>query len=56
MGMMDAYEFDYDRMDGFIEELRGQVGQPPPVNLTDLAGRGKVSSAVQFQFSDLFVH
>ena len=44
MGMMDAYEFDYDRMDGFIEELRGQVGQPPPVNLTDLAGRGKVSS------------
>ena len=44
MGMMDAYEFDYDRMDDFIEELHDRVGKPPLVNLTDLANRGKVSS------------
>jgi hypothetical protein len=48
MGMMDAYELDYDRMDGFIEELRDRVGKPPQVNLTDLANRGKVSNRVQY--------
>ena len=47
MGMLDAYEFDYDRMDGFIEELRDRVGEPSHVNLTNLADRGKVSSSVQ---------
>ena len=47
MGMMDAYEFDYDRMDGFVEELRDRVGKPPQVNLTDLANRGKVSTNTQ---------
>ena len=47
MGMMDAYEFDYDRMDGFIEELRDRVGSPPQVNLTELADRGKVSTTLK---------
>ena len=46
MGMMDAYEFDYDKMDGFIEELHDKVGRPPLVNLTALTDRGKVSSSV----------
>ena len=47
MGMMDAYEFDYDRMDGFIEELRDRVGSPPQVNLSELADRGKVSTTLK---------
>ena len=46
MGMMDAYEFDYDKMDDFIEELRERVGRPPLVNLTALTNRGKVSSGI----------
>ncbi len=46
MGMMDAYEFDYDKMDDFIEDLRDKVGRPPLVNLTALVDRGKVSSSV----------
>ena len=44
MGMMDAYEFDYDKMDDFIEELHDRVGSPPDVNLTALTDRGKVSN------------
>lgn len=42
MGMMDAYDFDDDMMDEFVEELHHRVGRPPMVNLTALANRGKV--------------
>lgn len=55
MGMMDAYEFDYDRMDDFIEQLQDRVGKPPLVNLTDLANRGKVSSSVQHSNTNYYI-
>lgn len=42
MGMMDAYEYDYDKVDDIIEELHDRVRAPSRVNLTSLLNRGKV--------------
>ena len=44
MGMMDAYEYDYERIDDIVEELHDRVGSPPHVNLTALLNRGKVGA------------
>lgn len=45
MGMMDAYDYDYDKVGDIVEELHERVGTPPRVNLTALADRGKVRLA-----------
>ena len=42
LGMMDAYEYDYDKVDDVIEDLHDRVGSPAQVNLTALTERGKV--------------
>ena len=42
MGMMDAYEYDYDRVSDIVEQIHGHEGAPPSVNLTSLTDRGKV--------------
>ena len=40
--MMDAYEYDYDKVDDVIEDLHDRVGSPAQANLTALTERGKV--------------
>ena len=42
VGMMDAYEYDYDKVGDIIEELHDKVGSPSRVNLTSLLNKGKV--------------
>ena len=46
MGMMDAYEYDYDKVDDIIEQLHEKVGRPKQVNLTALNERGQVRRGI----------
>ena len=54
MGMMDAYEYDYDKVDDIVEELHGRVGAPSRVNLTSLLSRGKVHVGISVDAHTFF--